>query len=115
MAITALSLAGLLAPLGASAADEIDPSSLAQSVTIYRDEWGVPHIDAKTDEGVVFGFAYAQCEDYFWQVEDSYLQCLGRYAEVVGDAGLESDLLNHSFEVVRRSREDFPGARTKVA
>ena len=97
----ALALVTLLFSPPARAADaEIDPSSLAQTVTIYRDEWGVPHIDAATDEGVVFGFAYAQCEDYFWQVEDSYLQCLGRYAEVVGDAGLESDLLNNSFEVV---------------
>ena len=46
-------------------AQDIDPSSLAKSVTIYRDAWGVPHIDAPTDEGVVFGFAFAQCEDYF--------------------------------------------------
>ena len=114
LAIIAFLFTALLAPLGVNAADEIDPSSLAQSVTIYRDEWGVPHIDAKTDEGVVFGFAYAQCEDYFWQVEDSYLQCLGRYAEVIGDAGLESDLLNHSFEVVSRSREDFPGLEPKL-
>ncbi|HVU87050.1 MAG TPA: penicillin acylase family protein [Pirellulales bacterium] len=114
LAIFASLLFGSTVPPVARGADEIDPSSLAQSVTIYRDEWGVPHIDAPTDEGVVFGFAFAQCEDYFWQVEDSYLQCLGRYAEVVGDAGLESDLLNHSFEVVRRSREDFPSLEPKL-
>ena len=88
-----------------AATDAIDAKSLAQTVTIYRDEWGVPHIDAPTDEGVVFGFAFAQCEDYFWQVEDSYLQCLGRYAEVVGDAGLESDLL----EQLVRGRQPLEG------
>ena len=38
----------------------------------------------------------------------------GRYAEVVGDAGLESDLLNNSYEVVRRSREDFPTLEPKL-
>ena len=97
-----------------AATDAIDAKSLAQTVTIYRDEWGVPHIDAPTDEGVVFGFAFAQCEDYFWQVEDSYLQCLGRYAEVVGDAGLESDLLNNSFEVVSRSKADFKDIEPKL-
>jgi acyl-homoserine lactone acylase PvdQ len=104
-----------VAPRGVwAASDTIDAKSLAQSVTIYRDEWGVPHIDAPTDEGVVFGFAFTQCEDYFWQVEDSYLQCLGRYAEVVGDAGLESDLLNNSFEVVSRSKVDFNEIEPKL-
>ena len=43
---------------------------LAQQVTIYRDPYGVPHIDGPTDESVVFGFAFAQAEDYFWQIED---------------------------------------------
>ncbi|HEY1602998.1 MAG TPA: penicillin acylase family protein [Pirellulales bacterium] len=104
-----------VAPRGVwAASDTIDAKSLAQSVNIYRDEWGVPHIDAPTDEGVVFGFAFTQCEDYFWQVEDSYLQCLGRYAEVVGDAGLESDLLNNSFEVVSRSKVDFNEIEPKL-
>lgn len=71
-----LALVALSGLVTSAVAEEIDPSTLAQSVTIYRDEWGVPHIDAATDEGVVFGFAFAQCEDYFWQVEDSYLQAL---------------------------------------
>ena len=49
-----------LAPRDVLAATHaIDAKSLAQTVTIYRDEWGVPHIDAPTDEGVVFGFAFA--------------------------------------------------------
>ncbi|MEZ6072686.1 MAG: penicillin acylase family protein [Pirellulales bacterium] len=56
---------------------------------------------------VVFGFAYAQAEDYFWQIEDTYLQCVGRYAEVVGERGLPSDLINRSFEVPQRCQQDF--------
>ena len=43
----------------------LDAKQLAQSVTIYRDGFGVPHIDGPTDESVVFGFAYAQAEDFF--------------------------------------------------
>ncbi|MBI2825402.1 MAG: penicillin acylase family protein [Planctomycetia bacterium] len=104
-------LLGTIAPVRAA---ESDPKAIAQSVTIHRDEWGVPHIDGPTDESVVFGFAYAQAEDYFWQVEDSYLQSLGRYAEVVGERGLESDLLNHSFEVARKSQEDFKTIEPKL-
>jgi acyl-homoserine-lactone acylase len=79
----------------------------AKEVTIHRDSYGVPHVDAPTDLGAIFGFAYAQAEDYFWQIEDSYLQAIGRYAEVVGERGLKADLLNHNFEIASRSKEDF--------
>ena len=34
-----------------------------------------------------FGFAYAQAEDYFWQIEDTYVASLGRYAELIWRCG----------------------------
>ena len=83
-----------------SEADEAEAARLARGVTIYRDAYGVPHIHGKTDEHVVFGYAYAQAEDYFWQIEDTYILSLGRYSEVHGQRGLNSDLLNRAFEVV---------------
>ncbi len=83
------------------------PEELAQNSTIHRDAYGTPHIEGSTDESVVFAFAYAQCEDYFWQLEDSYILALGRYAEVHGPAGLNSDLLNRAFEIVPRSQADY--------
>ncbi len=85
----------------------IDPTTLAAEVMIHRDQYGVPHIIGATDESVIFGYGYAQAEDYFWQLEDAYILALGRYAEVVGPKGLNSDLLNHGFEIVRSSQRDF--------
>ncbi len=88
-------------------AEAADAAKLAQGVTIYRDAYGVPHIHGQTDAHVAFGFAYAQAEDYFWQVEDTYILSLGRYSEVHGHRGYNSDLLNRAFEVVPRSQENF--------
>lgn len=85
----------------------VDPRELAANVVIRRDRWGTPHISGPTDAAVVFGFAYAQAEDFFWQIEDSYILGLGRYSEVHGPAGLNSDLLNRAFEVVPQARADF--------
>ncbi len=85
----------------------LDAESLAKSVKIYRDQWGVPHIDGPTDESVIFGFVYAQCEDYFWQVEDSCILATGRYAEAHGQKELQRDVLHRSFEIARRAEEDF--------
>jgi len=80
---------------------------LAEQVTIHRDAYGVPHIFGKTDESTIFGFGYAQAEDYFWQVEDAYVLALGRYAELHGPQGVNSDLLNRGFEIVPRSQRDY--------
>ncbi|HEV8070433.1 MAG TPA: penicillin acylase family protein [Planctomycetaceae bacterium] len=79
----------------------------ARQVTIHRDEWGVPHIDGPTDESVVFGFGYAQAEDFLWQVEDSFVLATGRYAELYGPSVLSTDDTTHRFEIPKRAREDF--------
>ena len=49
----------------------------------------------------MFGFIYAQAEDYFWQIEDSYLRSLGRAAEVYGDKSLPDDLVNRALEITQ--------------
>ncbi len=86
---------------------ELNAEQLAEQVTIYRDGYGVPHIDAQNDAAAAFGFAYAQAEDFFWQIEDSYLQAVGRYAEVNGPRSLHVDLLNRAFRIAERSPGDF--------
>jgi penicillin amidase len=85
-------------------------SALARSVTIYRDNFGVPHVYGPTDASCVFGFVYAQAEDYFWQVEDSYLRALGRAAEVYGEKSLPDDLVNRALEIPRLSQEEAKSA-----
>ncbi len=81
--------------------------SLPNSTTIVRDEWGVAHIHGTTHTDAIFGVGYAQADDYFWQLEDTCIRALGRYAEVVGEEGVRSDILNRSFEIAARSQQDF--------
>jgi acyl-homoserine-lactone acylase len=109
VALCCCSLANPLMCLQASepSGPRIDSAALAQTVTIYRDQFGVPHIDGPTDESVIFGFAYCQAEDYLWQLEESYVGGLGRASELNGESAYRDDWLNHLFEVPRLSREDF--------
>jgi len=70
-----------------------DPlAARAQHVTIIRDDFGVPHIYAKTDADAVFGLLYAQAEDDFKRIERNYIWAIGRLAEVEGEQALFSDL-----------------------
>src|SRR5215213_8882892 len=64
----------------------------AEGVTIIRDDWGVPHIYAKTDADVVFGLMYAQAEDDFNRVETNFINSQGRLAEAEGEAEIWRDL-----------------------
>ncbi|PYO45887.1 MAG: acylase, partial [Gemmatimonadetes bacterium] len=67
-------------------------SNEAQSVTITRDDWGIPHISGKTDADAVFGLLYAQAEDDFNRVETNYFNALGRAAEWEGEGAIYRDL-----------------------
>jgi acyl-homoserine-lactone acylase len=64
----------------------------AETVTIIRDDWGVPHIYGKTDADVVFGLMYAQAEDDFNRVETNFINSQGRLAEAEGESEIFRDL-----------------------
>ncbi|MFO0947215.1 MAG: penicillin acylase family protein [Planctomycetota bacterium] len=110
----AVILASSAPSVAAEKSPSLDTQTLAKSATIYRDQWGVPHIDGPTDASCVFAFAYCQAEDYFWQVEDSYILSLGRYAEINGPKQLHSDLMNKMFEVVPRAKADYPNLEPEI-
>ena len=66
---------------------QINPAN----VTIARDEWGVPHIFAKTDPEVAYGLAWAHAEDDFKTIQLPLLagkQMLGRH---LGKDGAAAD------------------------
>src|SRR6266481_6531241 len=79
----------------------------AQSITIYRDNYGVPHVYGPTDAACAFGYMYAQAEDNFWQIEDSYIRSLGRASEVYGAKTLEDDELVRALEIPRLAQAEY--------
>lgn len=80
---------------------------IARSVTIYRDNYGVPHIYGPTDASCVFGYIYAQAEDNFWQIEDTFIRSLGRASEVYGERTLADDMLNRALEIPRLAKDEY--------
>lgn len=92
---------------GIKAGSDLSAEKMAREVTIYRDTYGVPHVFGKTDASTVFGFAYAQAEDYFWLIEDNYIRSLGRASEVYGEQTLDSDRLNHALEIPKLAQAEY--------
>lgn len=87
---------------------------LANTVTIYRDTYGVPHIYGLSDASVVFGFMYARAEDRFSIIEQNYIRVLGRNAEVFGANALYPDILIQAFEIEKLSKAEYEKASPKI-
>ena len=87
-----------------------DERTLAASVTIARDEWGVPHIYGPDDASVAFGAAFAQAEDAYWQIEDDYIHALGSAAHWYGERYIAADALLAALDVERQARAEYARA-----
>jgi penicillin amidase len=79
----------------------------ARQVTIHRDAFGVAHVHGETDRATAFGFAYAQAEDNFWQIEENVIRATGRAAEIHGEPLVLDDWLNRALRIADLSREEY--------
>ena len=70
---------------------EVALAGLEAPVTIVRDQWAVPHIEANSllDASFALGFVHAQ--DRLWQMEFQRRLGAGRLAEILGATVLPSD------------------------
>ena len=63
------------------------------NVTIYRDNWGVPHIFGIKDEDTAYGLAFAHAEDDFETIQNIILASKGRLAQEHGKVGAANDYM----------------------
>lgn len=84
-------LLSLLLAGGGRAQPPVDPQLLWADVTLYRDEWGTPHIYARTPRALGFAFGYAQAEDQLEAMLLAYRVAGGRAAELLGETYARSD------------------------
>lgn len=77
---------------GPAAAQPVnDPAVFWNDATLYRDEYGTPHIHAGTVRAMAFAFGYAQAEDHLEPMLMAYRVAAGRAAEVGGEPFADSD------------------------
>lgn len=91
---------------------------VAESVTIYRDGWGVPHVYGDTDRAAAFGYGYAMAEDRLESMVRNYRLAIGRLAEAEGASAVSSDfrqrLWRHHETAVASLSKMSPPARAWV-
>ncbi|HOJ33663.1 MAG TPA: penicillin acylase family protein [Candidatus Hydrogenedentes bacterium] len=85
-----------------------NPIELWNHVTVYRDEWGVPHVFADSLRALGFGFGYAQADDHIVQMMTAYRVASGRAAEILGESYAASDELALMMGHLDLARELYP-------
>ncbi len=67
------------------------PAPRAYDVEVVRDNFGVPHINGKTDADAAYGLAYAHAEDDFSTLQEVLAMTRGRLGAMVGADGAKAD------------------------
>ncbi len=70
---------------------ELEVPGLREPVEVIRDEWGIPHIYARTDDDLFFAQGYVMAQDRLWQMEMWRRWHEGRLAEIFGREALDYD------------------------
>lgn len=87
---------------------------LQGEVTVTRDRWGVPHIQADASDADAFyalGFVHAQ--DRLWQMEFQRRIAQGRLSEVLGGAALEQDKFLRTWGFYRAAQRALPALSSR--
>ncbi|HVK09014.1 MAG TPA: penicillin acylase family protein, partial [Gemmataceae bacterium] len=70
---------------------ELRVRGLGEPITIRRDQWGIPHVEAESDAGGWFGLGFCHGQDRAFQLEMLLRVARGTLAELVGPQGLPVD------------------------
>lgn len=82
---------------------------LTDDVTVYRDEWGIPHIYGNNQNDIAFALGYTQAEDRLFFMDLARRFARGQLSEILGPSTLGTDmvtktkLLEYSAEKMYRS------------
>ncbi|MHA2204166.1 MAG: penicillin acylase family protein [Candidatus Hodarchaeales archaeon] len=78
---------------------------IENSVTIIRDNWGVPHIYAKTQKDAAFALGYCHAYDRMFQMEMTVRTGMGLMSEVMGNDSLEDDIWYETIGIEKAAQE----------
>ena len=109
----ALVLASILLapdPLAAQDPDDRRPGQ----VSIYRDDYGVPHIYAALEEDAFYGLGYAQAEDQLEYVLRMYLAARGELAVWFGQESVQSDVQARTWMHAEEARAGYEGLPSQL-
>ncbi len=87
---------------------------LRQSVTITRDKWGVPHIQAQNELDLHHSLGFVMASDRLFQMDLLRRMANGQLSEIFGEKALPSDILLRSLRLRKQMDEIWQQNRHKI-
>ncbi len=84
---------------------DLDLSGLTDSVNVYRDANGIPHIYAQDEKDLYRAVGFVMAQDRLWQMDLLRRVTEGRLSEILGKDQLETDLLMRSLRIEEKSEK----------
>ena len=82
-------------------------NQISDDISIYRDEYGIPHIKAKNSYDAFFGQGFATAQDRLWHMEYDRKRAYGKLSELVGVSGLANDEFIGRLNFRSNVKDDF--------
>ncbi len=86
---------------------ELIAPGVQQPVTIRRDRYGVPYIEAETDDDAWYGLGFCQGQDRSFRLETMLRVARGTLSELIGPSGLPIDRLSRCIGFARLASAQF--------
>lgn len=83
---------------------EIITEGLSGTVTVYRDERGMPHIYADDEKDLYFAAGFVVAQERLWQMDLIRRATTGRLSEIFGKDYVQTDLFLRSLEMTTKSK-----------
>jgi penicillin amidase len=81
---------------------------LGGTLTIRRDRWGIPHVDAASEDDAWFGLGFCHAQDRAFQLETLLRVGRGTLAAMVGPNGLLADRMSRRLGFARLAAAQLP-------
>ena len=85
----------------------IQVHGLHDAVSIRRNRWGIPHIEAKSDHDAWFGLGFCQGQDRCFQIQGLMRIGRGCLSELLGPPGVKIDRISRRVGFHRSARKQF--------
>ncbi len=84
---------------------EVQLKNLKAKVTVYRDDYAIPHIYADNEEDLYRATGYIMAQDRLWQMDLIRRVTQGRLSEIFGKDMLKVDRLFRSLRITQKSEK----------
>ncbi|MBL7128496.1 MAG: penicillin acylase family protein [Ignavibacteria bacterium] len=91
----------------------IKVEGISKNVNIYKDKFGVPHIEAENENDLYYSLGYIHAQDRLWQMDMARRVAEGRLSEILGNDALVYDKLFRTIGIYKTAYQLFENVSPK--